>query len=67
MKRRKPCGVARDERSKQRLAPFHKYKINMQYKIYTIPVIEGESETEGLNKLLRANKIVKVDKERRKA
>lgn len=42
-------------------------KINMQYKIYTIPVIEGESETEGLNKLLRANKIVKVDKERRKA
>lgn len=39
----------------------------MQYKIYTIPVIEGESETEELNKLLRANKIVKVDKERRKA
>ncbi len=35
----------------------------MQYKIYTIPVIEGESETEELNKLLRANKIVKVDKE----
>lgn len=35
----------------------------MQYKIFTIPIIGSEVETENLNKFLRANKVVKVDKE----
>lgn len=35
----------------------------MQYKIFTIPIIGSEIETENLNKFLRANKVVKVDKE----
>lgn len=35
----------------------------MQYKIFTIPIFENVVETEELNKFLRANKIVKVDKE----
>lgn len=35
----------------------------MQYKIFTIPILGNEIETEELNKFLRANKIVKVDKD----
>lgn len=35
----------------------------MQYKIFTIPIIGADVETESLNKFLRANKVVKVDKE----
>lgn len=35
----------------------------MQYKIFTIPVTGGEQEMENLNRFLRANKTVKVDKE----
>jgi len=35
----------------------------MQYKIFTIPITENDSETENLNRFLRANKVVKVDKE----
>lgn len=35
----------------------------MQYKIFTIPIVGGDAETENLNKFLRANKTVKVDKE----
>ncbi len=35
----------------------------MQYKIYTVPIVGGDEETERLNRFLRANKIVKVDKE----
>lgn len=35
----------------------------MQYRIFTIPIIGGDTETEELNKFLRANKSVKVDKE----
>ncbi|MBQ9473831.1 MAG: HRDC domain-containing protein [Bacteroidales bacterium] len=35
----------------------------MQYKIFTIPIVGGDDATENLNKFLRANKTVKVDKE----
>ncbi|MBQ8157400.1 MAG: hypothetical protein IJ081_00055 [Prevotella sp.] len=35
----------------------------MQYKVFTIPIVGGDEMTEELNKFLRANKIVKVDKE----
>ena len=35
----------------------------MQYRIFTIPITGGETETEELNRFLRANKSVKVDKE----
>ncbi len=35
----------------------------MQYKVFTIPIVGGDEETEKLNKFLRANKTVKVDKE----
>ncbi len=35
----------------------------MQYRIFTIPIIGGDVETDSLNKFLRANKVVKVDKE----
>ena len=35
----------------------------MQYKIFAIPIVGSEPETENLNRFLRANKTVKVDKE----
>lgn len=35
----------------------------MQYRIFTIPIIGGDVETDSLNKFLRTNKVVKVDKE----
>lgn len=35
----------------------------MQYKVFTVPIVGGDETTETLNKFLRANKIVKVDKE----
>lgn len=35
----------------------------MQYRIFTVPIAGGENETEELNRFLRANKTVKVDKE----
>ena len=35
----------------------------MQYKIFTIPIVGGDAQTEDLNRFLRANKTVKVDKE----
>ena len=35
----------------------------MQYKFFTVPVTHGEEDAEYLNKFLRSNKIVKVDKQ----
>lgn len=35
----------------------------MQYRVFSIPVAGGEAEAEALNKFLRGNKVVKVDKE----
>lgn len=35
----------------------------MQYKIFTVPIVGGDEQTEDLNRFLRANKTVKVDKE----
>ena len=35
----------------------------MQYKIFNIPIFDNDIQTEELNKFLRSNKIIKVDKE----
>ena len=35
----------------------------MQYRIFTVPVVGDDTATDDLNRFLRANKVVKVDKE----
>lgn len=35
----------------------------MQYRIFTVPLFDPEAETEALNRFLRTNKVVKVDKQ----